>query len=60
MWLPDLASARGHGDVLRALCCGLPRSAVRGKLPLLVSLGDWSGRPFAGDTPLQLCICESA
>jgi GNAT superfamily N-acetyltransferase len=31
MWLPDLASARGHGDVLRALCCWLPRSAVCGK-----------------------------
>jgi hypothetical protein len=31
MWLRDLASARGHGDVLRALRCWLPRSAVRGK-----------------------------
>lgn len=39
------------------------------ELPLLVSLGDLrlierfgdsSGRPFAGHTPLQLCICESA
>lgn len=39
------------------------------ELPLLVSLGglrlverfgDWSGGPFAGHTPLQLCICESA
>jgi len=30
-WLPGLASARGHGDVLRALCCWLPRSAVCGK-----------------------------
>ena len=39
------------------------------ELPLLVSLGglrlverfgDWSGRPFAADSPLQLCICEAA
>jgi SAM-dependent methyltransferase len=39
------------------------------ELPLLVSLGglrlversgDWTGRPFAGDSPRQLCICESA
>ncbi len=45
------------------------RSIFPQELPLLVSLGglrlverfgDWSGRPFAGDTPLQLCICESA
>jgi hypothetical protein len=31
MWLPGLASAPGNGDVLRALCCWLPRSAVCGK-----------------------------
>ena len=31
MRLPHLASARGHGGVLRALCCWLPRSAVCGK-----------------------------
>jgi SAM-dependent methyltransferase len=45
------------------------RSIFPQELPLLVSLGglrlverfgDWSGRPFAVDTPLQLCICESA
>ena len=39
------------------------------ELPLLVSLGglrlverfgDWSSRPFAVDTPLQLCISASA
>jgi hypothetical protein len=45
------------------------RSIFPRELPLLVSLGglrllerfgDWSGRPFAVDTPLQLCICESA
>ena len=45
------------------------RSIFPQELPLLVSLGglrlverfgDWSGRSFAMDTPLQLCICESA
>ena len=45
------------------------RSIFPQELPLLVSLGglrlverfgDWSGRPFAGAAPLQLCICESA
>jgi hypothetical protein len=45
------------------------RSIFPQELPLLVSLGglrlverfgDWSGRPFAGDAPLQPCICESA
>jgi hypothetical protein len=45
------------------------RSIFPQELPLLVKLGglrlverfgDWSGRPFAVDTPLQLCICESA
>ncbi len=45
------------------------RSIFPQELPLLVSLGglrlverfgDWSGRPFAGDTSLQLCSCESA
>ena len=45
------------------------RSIFPQELPLLVSLGglrlverfgDWSGRPFAADTPLQLCVCESA
>ena len=45
------------------------RSIFPRELPLLLSLGglqlverfgDWSGRPFAVDTPLQLCICESA
>lgn len=45
------------------------RSTFPQELPLLVSLGglrlverfgDWSGRPLAVDTPLQLCICESA
>ena len=44
------------------------RSIFPQELPLLVSLGglrlvdrfgDWSGRPFAGDVQLQLCICES-
>jgi SAM-dependent methyltransferase len=45
------------------------RSIFPQELPLLVSLGglrlverfgDWTGRPLAGDMPLQLCICESA
>ena len=45
------------------------RSIFPQELPLLISFGglrlverfgDWSGRPFARDTPLQLCICESA
>lgn len=44
------------------------RSIFPQELPLLLSLGglrlvdrfgDWSGRPFAMDAPLQLCICES-
>lgn len=43
------------------------RSIFPQELPLLLSLGglrlverfgDWSGRPFAADAPLQLCICE--
>ncbi|MEV6418019.1 class I SAM-dependent methyltransferase [Kribbella sp. NPDC051718] len=43
------------------------RSIFPRELPLLVSLGglrlverfgDWSGRPFAADAQLQLCICE--
>ena len=45
------------------------RSIFPQELPLLLSLGglrlverfgDWSGRPFTGDAPLQLCVCESA
>ncbi|MEV8377014.1 class I SAM-dependent methyltransferase [Kribbella sp. NPDC056861] len=45
------------------------RSIFPQELPLLVSLGglrlverlgDWSGRPFALDAPIQLCVCESA
>jgi SAM-dependent methyltransferase len=44
------------------------RSIFPQELPLLVSLGglrlverlgDWSGRPFAAESQLQLCICES-
>ncbi|MFD2024191.1 class I SAM-dependent methyltransferase [Promicromonospora aerolata] len=43
------------------------RSIFPQELPLLLSLGglelverfgDWSGRPFAADAPIQLCICE--
>src|SRR4029079_19164497 len=45
------------------------RSIFPQELPLLVSLGglrlverfgDWSGRPFDVDSPLQICVCESA
>ena len=31
-----------------------------GGLRLIDRFGDWSGRPFTGAEPLQLCICESA
>lgn len=45
------------------------RSIFPQELPLLLSLGglrlvdrfgDWSGRPFAVDSALQLCVCQSA
>ena len=45
------------------------RSIFPQELPLLLSLGglrlverfgDWSGRPLAADSPLQLCVCEPA
>ena len=45
------------------------RSIFPQELPLLLSLGglrlverfgDWSGRPFAGDAAIQLCVCEPA
>lgn len=45
------------------------RSIFPQELPLLVPLGGlrlverfgaWSGQPFAADSPIQLCICESA
>ncbi|GAB3916388.1 methyltransferase [Microlunatus endophyticus] len=29
-------------------------------LRLIDRFGDWSGRQFTGDAPLQLCICEAA
>ena len=31
-----------------------------GGLRLLNRFGEWSGRPFTGAGPLQLCVCESA
>jgi SAM-dependent methyltransferase len=31
-----------------------------GGLRLVERFGDWSGQPLAVDSPLQLCICESA
>jgi SAM-dependent methyltransferase len=45
------------------------RSIFPQELPLLLSLGglrlvarygDWSGRPFGGDSQTQVCICEAA
>jgi SAM-dependent methyltransferase len=45
------------------------RSIFPQELPLLLALGgmrlvdrfgDWTGQPFTGGAPLQLCICESA
>jgi SAM-dependent methyltransferase len=46
------------------------RSIFPQELPLLISLGGlrlverfgdwWSGGPFSGEAPLQLCVCESA
>lgn len=38
----------------------LPLLVSRGNLRLIERYGDWSGRPFGADSPLQLCICESA
>jgi SAM-dependent methyltransferase len=38
----------------------LPLLLSLGGLRLVERFGDWSGRPFAGDAPLQLCVCESA
>jgi SAM-dependent methyltransferase len=38
----------------------LPLLLQLGGLRLVERFGDWSGGPFAGDAPLQLCICESA
>jgi hypothetical protein len=31
-----------------------------GGLRLVERYGDWSGQPFAVDSPLQLCVCEPA
>ena len=45
------------------------RSVFPQELPVLLALagmrlverlGDWTGRPFTGDAPLQLCVCEPA
>ena len=38
----------------------LPLLVSLGGLRLVERLGDWYGRPFAADSLLQLCICESA
>ncbi|WP_433169057.1 class I SAM-dependent methyltransferase [Kribbella sp. CA-247076] len=38
----------------------LPLLLRLGDLRLVERLGNWSGQPFAVDSPLQLCICEAA
>jgi SAM-dependent methyltransferase len=38
----------------------LPLLLTLGGLRLVHRFGDWSGRPFTGAEPLQLCICEPA
>ncbi|SDS97488.1 class I SAM-dependent methyltransferase [Actinoplanes derwentensis] len=38
----------------------LPLLLTLGGLRLVERFGDWSGRPFAVDAPLQLCICGPA
>jgi SAM-dependent methyltransferase len=38
----------------------LPLLLSLGGLRLVERFGDWSGRPFTGDSALQLCVCESA
>ncbi|MFI5908907.1 class I SAM-dependent methyltransferase [Dactylosporangium sp. NPDC051541] len=38
----------------------LPLLLALGGLRLVERLGDWSGRPFAADSPLQLCVCAAA
>ena len=59
-------------DRLRARRCRRPtrdQEHLPAGAPLLISLGglrlvrrfgDWSGGPFSGEAPLQLCVCESA
>ncbi|MBO3101185.1 class I SAM-dependent DNA methyltransferase [Cellulomonas fengjieae] len=37
----------------------LPLLLALGGLRLVERFGDWSGRPFTGDAPVQLCVCES-
>ncbi|MFC7359722.1 class I SAM-dependent methyltransferase [Nocardioides astragali] len=38
----------------------LPLLVALGGLRLVERFGDWSGRPFGVDSPLQICVCESA
>lgn len=38
----------------------LPLLLARGGLRIVERFGDFSGRPFAADSSLQLCVCESA
>jgi SAM-dependent methyltransferase len=37
----------------------LPLLLALGGLRLVERFGDWSGRPFAADAPIQLCVCEA-
>jgi SAM-dependent methyltransferase len=38
----------------------LPLLLATAGLQLVERFGDWSGRPFTGDAPIQLCVCTSA
>jgi SAM-dependent methyltransferase len=38
----------------------LPLLISRGGLRLVERFGDWPDRPFTGEQPLQICVCESA
>jgi hypothetical protein len=37
----------------------LPLLLSRSGLRLVERFGDWSGRPFVGDSAIQLCVCEA-
>jgi hypothetical protein len=40
-------------------CPELPLLLSSAGLRLVERFGDWSGRSFTGDAPVQLCVCES-
>lgn len=54
---PDFVSARL--DIRSIFPQELPLLLSLGGLRLIERFGDWSCRPFAADSPLQLCICEA-